>query len=124
MLRSQTIVALLGEHKSNRLQCWALLFSELDYELKYMQRKNNGASDGLSHLPLELKSDENDNEYSCIDFVDGIIPIDLLKIKIETRKDTILSKVYRWIEEGQPENVELEFKGYFIRKVNKIQKNV
>lgn len=94
------LLALFGEHNgipriaSNRLQRWALFLSEFDYELKYVQGKNNGAADSLSHLPLEIKSDENNNEYSYIDFVEGMIPLDLLKIKIETRKDMILSKVY------------------------------
>jgi len=85
---------------SNRLQCWALFLSEFDYELKYVQGKNNCAADGLSRLPLEVESEENENEYSYIDFVERMIPLDLLKIKKETRKDRILSKVYSWIEEG------------------------
>jgi len=56
------------------------------------------------------------HDFSYIDFVEGRIPLDLLKIKIEARKDTILSKNYIWIEEGWPEKVELEYKSYFIRK--------
>ncbi|XP_008190241.1 uncharacterized protein K02A2.6-like [Acyrthosiphon pisum] len=116
------LLALFGEHNgiprmaSNRLQRWTLFLSEFDYELKYVQGRNNCAADGLSRLPLKIKSDENDNEYSYIDFVEGMIPLDVLKIKIETRKNTILSKVYSWIEEGWPEKVDLEYKGYFIRK--------
>jgi len=116
------LLALFGEHNgiprmaSNRLQRWALFLSEFNYELKYVQGKNNGAADGLSRLPLEIKSDESDNEYSYIDFVEGMIPLDLLKIKTETRKDKIIIKVYSWIEEGWPEKVEFEYKGYFIRK--------
>jgi hypothetical protein len=72
----------------------------------------------LSRLLLEIKSDENDNEVDYINFVEGMIPLDLLKIKIEIRKDTILSKVYSWIEDGWPEKVELEYKDYFIKKMN------
>ncbi|XP_060863495.1 uncharacterized protein K02A2.6-like [Metopolophium dirhodum] len=92
---------------SKRLQRWALFLSEFDYELKYVQGKNNCAADGLSRLPLEVKREENDNEYSYKNFVEGMIPLDLLKIKIETRKDRILSKVYSWIEEGWPEKNKL-----------------
>jgi len=89
------LLALFGEHNgiprmaSNRLQRWALFLSEFDYELKYVQGKNNCAADGLSRLPLEITNNENDNEYKYIDFMEGMIPLDLLKIKMETRKENI-----------------------------------
>lgn len=58
------------------------------YELVHVKGPENGASDELSKFRLESKTKVNveKDEYSYVNFVEGMVPIDFWKIRSEIKK--------------------------------------
>ena len=51
---------------ASRLQCWAILLSSYDYEVKYQPSANHGNADGLSCLPLQDEPPEQDESAEIV----------------------------------------------------------
>jgi hypothetical protein len=95
------LLAIFGEKKGipvmafGKLQRWAMFLSGFDYNIVYVKRNENGAADGLSRLPLKMKEEDLGEEY--LKFVERACPIDACIIRVETKKDKLLSAVLSFI---------------------------
>ncbi|XP_046753055.1 uncharacterized protein K02A2.6-like [Diprion similis] len=100
---------------AGRLQRWALFLSGFDYEIKYIKGTNNGAADGLSRLPRKIttKTDESKDYFNFV--TEERLPIRADDIITGTRTDPILSRVYYFVMNGWPREIEIELKAYGIR---------
>ena len=100
-----------------RLQRWAWFLSGFKYNLQYVKGLTNGGADGFSRLLIKDESLSGDNfEADYFNFlVESKIPIDAKQIRIELRKDPVLSQVYYYVKNGWPNTVDDTLKPYFIR---------
>ncbi|XP_023248186.1 uncharacterized protein K02A2.6-like [Copidosoma floridanum] len=116
------LLASLGEEKgipqmaAGRLQRWAHFLSGFNYTLQYVKGSRNGVADGLSRLPLESKIVGAEPEYDYLNFViDSKLPVDSKQIAKYTRTDLMLSKVYRYVKYGWPDEVDESVKPFASR---------
>ena len=88
---------------SGRIQRWALLLQNYKFTLRHRSGALLGTADALSRLPLPSESSDNTPvpaEWdSLVNFLDTS-PVTSDKIRTETRKDPILSKVFKHCELG------------------------
>lgn len=104
---------------ANRLQRWAHILSAFDYDIQYVKSSNNYA-DFLSRLPdsqsENLAKPNKDraityvhynsdiDKISYLNYVtDSKFPLDFTEIKKATQKDSILSKIIFYVNNGWPE---------------------
>lgn len=99
-----------------RFQRWTVILSRYDYEIRYRKGSQNGNADGLSRLPLAEDTNVMSFRISYFDAFNS--PLNFEKIKCETGKDKILSKVREYVMYGWPFNNRLEgkFKPYFAKR--------
>jgi len=84
------------------LQRWAILLSVYDYNIRYKSIKNHSNADGPSRLPLP--STLPDLHAQCVATFNNAevqaLPVTFGNIQKATRLDTILGKVYHYVQEG------------------------
>lgn len=120
--------ALFGEYKSlpkmaaGRIQRWSIFLANFNYSFKYIKGVENVKADALSRLPLadnhivELNL-ENESNFDYLNFVEDLIPVDVYRIRSETRRDPILGTVFNFIRYGFPEKSEnVLFRPFLLRK--------
>lgn len=107
----QPLRAIFGDKKdvpsvaANRLQRWAIILSMYDYTICYRKGSLMKHADGLSRLPLDEPT--NVEELCINNITPDSLPINLIEIKIELNKDSILTKVYEYVSSGNwPTNIE------------------
>ncbi|KAF2892828.1 hypothetical protein ILUMI_13346 [Ignelater luminosus] len=115
----KNLLSLFGENKSlpkvtaGRIQRWALYLSGYNYKLKLAKGSSNEA-DEFSRLPIPA-----DIECENLNFL-NVIPVDIYRVKLETRKDRILGQLITFIEKGRPDKLdqswELELKSLYNRR--------
>lgn len=88
---------------AGKLQRWALFLTEFDYEIIHIKGSTNSVADVLSRLPLAGKGEEDNEEY--LKFIERSCPIDACCIRVEIKKDSILSKILNFVTEGFPTEV-------------------
>lgn len=109
------LLALFGENKgipvmaAARMQRWALTLSGFNYSIKYVKGRDNTA-DELSRIP-QAETEEIKNEANYINYITtigfvGPMQIDYKMIAIETRRDSILSKVMDSVQNGTTNEME------------------
>ena len=121
------LLAILSEEKgipqmaAGRMQRWAYFLSGFNYTLKHVKGINNGDADFSSRLLINFVTISQSNceaDYFNF-FIKDKLPVDAKSIRIETRKDSILSKVYDFVRNGRPKKVdgrpEKDLQPYFIR---------
>ena len=107
------LLAILGPKKgipslaAARLQRWAVLLSAYQYEIQFKSTQAHANADGLSRLPL-LTDDDAPTISTRATTVFNIsqieaLPITSTDIASATRKDKVLSKVYRYTKFGWPD---------------------
>ena len=106
------LLAILGPKKSipslaaARLQRWAVLLSAYQYEIYFKSTKDHANADGLSRLPLPSTSELPTiaTESVAIFNIAQIeaLPITASEIAAATRKDPVISKVYKHTVSGWP----------------------
>jgi transposase InsO family protein len=110
-----------------RLQRWAIILMAYNFVIKYRPTEKHGNADALSRLPMghdpvfdssddSCFSVSNDNDDTLAD-----LPIDANKIRAETLKDNLLTKVRKFVENGWPESIskkQHELKPFFDRQLN------
>ena len=120
------LLSLFGSHKgipamaANRLSRWALILSQYEYSIEYRNTKEHGNADALSRLPSGddkiFDGEEGSADCSIVCNIRELsLQIDPYKkdtISKETKKDTVLSKVLRYIKEGWPNILDEEVKLY------------
>ena len=101
-----------------RLQRWAILLSAYDYTIQYKSTTNHGNADGLSRLPLPSILPDLDSQcVTTFNFAQvQSLPVTFGDIQKATRRDTILGKVYRYVQEGWPSKVPEELQPYKYRE--------
>jgi hypothetical protein len=109
-------------YAANRLQRWAYVLSSFDFEIKYVTSNDNSA-DFLSRIKINQKNTIKNENDECvhINFIHEQAPftLDWSKIKIETSRDPILSKVLNAVRTGEwteDFSNSLELKSYSSRK--------
>ena len=117
------LTSILHPHKgipvmtAQRLQRYALFLSGMNYTIKYRSTKEHANCDGLSRLPVpETRKDQQDPaavfELHQIDTV----PVDNKQLKLETRRDPVLSRVMDYVMTGKWRLGDDECAKYHIRK--------
>ena len=105
---------------ANRLARWALTLSQYDYEVEYRATKDHGNADVLSRLP-SCTDDDFDGEEEradvsvvcCIkDISRQLNPLKPNLLKMESKKDPVISKVMRYVKEGRPNVLDEESRRY------------
>ena len=95
-----------------RLQRWAILLSAYDYTIHYKSTTDHGNADGLSRLPLPITTPIMDTQGATMFNIGQVqaLPVTFQHIQKATRRDVILSKVFRYVIEGWPNHVPDELK--------------
>ena len=102
------LLSILGPKKgipslaAARLQRWAVLLSAYSYDVEFKSTHHHGNADGFSRLPLPAKVGP---ECSAEPSIFNISQIDALPVTASaaqkaTRRDPILSKVFRYTRSG------------------------
>lgn len=107
------LLAILGPKKgipslaAARLQRWAMLLSAYKYDIKYKSTENHGNADGLSRLPLPSTDSSQDTKTITAFNIGQVqaLPVTFQDIQQATRRDATLSKVYQYIQQGWPKDV-------------------
>ncbi|XP_045510461.1 uncharacterized protein K02A2.6-like [Colias croceus] len=93
---------------ASRLQRYAVKLAAYDFDIEFVSSKNNCFADTLSRLPLKfIDCNLRSEECSYLNFAQDNFPINFKDIKIETAKDSLLSKIYGFILYGWPPKSEL-----------------
>lgn len=102
---------------ANRLQRWALILANFQFEIKYVRSENN-YSDWLSRLPLSETSENEENLSFLINYIadNENVPLNWQNIQNCSLKDPILTKVYQYVKIGWPKKVESELKPYYVNR--------
>ena len=87
---------------SARLQRWALTLSAYTYTIKYKSGKQQGNADALSRFPLTDVPTSVPTPAETITVLEHLSTILLTtaKIKLQTERDAVLSKVKRYTQSG------------------------
>ena len=100
-----------------RLQRWALILSAYSYTIEFRPTKQHANADGLSRLPLGT---HRDAALDCINtFMIGQIqamPVTAEQVQATTRRDPVLSQVFRYVQDGWPATVNDKYKPFYKRK--------
>ena len=88
-----------------RLQRWALLPAECQYNIEYRSTEKQGNADCLSRLPIRSEgSSEGVDEVKVINTLQiESLPINVDQVRKATRKDPILSRVLQFVVTGWPD---------------------
>ena len=117
------LTAILG-HKAGipslaaaRLQRWALILSAYSYTIEFRPTKQHANADGLSRLPLGTRREA---ALDCIEtFMIGQIqamPVTAEQVQAATRRDPVLSQVFRYVQNGWPATVNDKYKPFYKHK--------
>ena len=97
----------IPEMAASHLQCWAIILSSYDYDVKYQPSASHGNADGLSRLPLQAEPSEQDESAEIVCALEEhqlhSLPLRALDIQAATSKDPVLSQVYSYIARGWPD---------------------
>ena len=105
---------------SPRIQRWALKLSGYAYCILYKKGKDNSNADALSRLPLpETPSIASAPRelVLVVDMLDSEKIVNADVIRLETRRDPVLSQLLHWVRWGWPDrDPGGEYSPYFIRR--------
>ncbi|XP_065078720.1 uncharacterized protein K02A2.6-like [Ochlerotatus camptorhynchus] len=113
------LVGIFGKSGNNslyvtRIQRYTMELSIYDFEIAYRPSKHMGNADFCSRFPLEQSVPKNlDIGYiNSLNFSEGV-PLDYTLIARESRKDSCLAEVMRFIGDEWPTNVKSSLKDLF-----------
>ena len=95
---------------SARLQRWALTLSAYSYTIKYKSGKQQSNADALSRFPLAEMPVSVPSPTETVAVMEHLstIPLTAIKIKQQTDRDPLLSKVKRFTQSGWPETLDAQ----------------
>ena len=117
----RSIVKILGSREgvptlaAARLQRWALILSAYQYTLQCSPDNLITEADLLSRLPLQVKVNDLNENTVFIDYCE-MLPLTANEIKMETKKDPILRRVFQYTIFGWPQNIDPMLEQYGRRK--------
>lgn len=92
---------------ANRLQRWAIILSTFDYELQYVQGKQNVIADPLSHMPLRQytisRSEKLGYKFNLLTLRAEDLPITKKELRKQTMVGAELKKVCSYVIKGWPQ---------------------
>ncbi|XP_065190696.1 uncharacterized protein K02A2.6-like [Sycon ciliatum] len=103
---------------SGRIQRWALMLANYDYELQYKPGKSNGNADGLSRLPAptpEFQVPVPAETVLSMTVLDGT-PVTSSSVAQWSRRDPVLALVLKYVQEGWPNDVHSDYQAYYRRR--------
>ena len=116
------LVTLLGSKKgipplaAARLQRWAIILAAYSYEIEYKPTQQHANADGLSRLPLEVTDNPMD-EVNVFNIAQvEALPITAEQVATATKRDPLLSQVYRYTQSGWPTEVDDVLVPYWNRR--------
>lgn len=92
---------------ANRLQRWALLLANYNYDVEWVQSNKNSA-DWLSRAPLNTDPDIEESLDPALFYVfeeNENLPLQYKDILLETKKDDILKKISTYLKIGWPHTI-------------------
>lgn len=111
---------------ASRLQRWAYFLSRFTYKIEYIKSERNGNCDVLSRLPINDSTPIFDHEFTAINYVEeSLETLSAEEIAKETKRDRILNKVVRCVNDMWPSEKnlsELEQKFYLKRDELMVEK--
>jgi len=81
--------------------------------LSYVKGSEYTLAKKLSTLPCEQSVNSKKGILDYINFFEGMVPIGCDVVRVETKKDIVLSKVYKYIEQGWFNETEEELKLFY-----------
>lgn len=122
---NKPLTALFGPHKSlpalaaERMQRWAMYLSGFNYVIQYRTSSANANADCFSRLPdKDEKPEGREPESLSVCHVETL-PITHGDLRNATRKDLVLSKVFRYTVDRWPKQLsaeESDLKPFFRRR--------
>ena len=90
-----------------RLQRWAWILSAYHYEIEFHPTGKHANADGLSRLPLKGIPPEDTYPDPRIFNIPQIeaLPVTVRQLRAATESDPILSKVFRYVRSGWPQEI-------------------
>ena len=119
------LVSLLGPTEgipvtaAARLQRWALLLAGYQYDIQFKPTQKHANADGLSRLPVEVKTNCTEDDIETALFNIGQIdclPVTAQQVQKATAKDVILSRVFQYTKNGWPAVVDDSLQVYFNKR--------
>ena len=103
---------------SQRIQRWALTLSMYTYSVKHHPGKAHCNADALSRLPLPGCPESTPVPAEVVLMLEKIDStlITVSQIRTWTRRDPLLSKVYRYVQFGWPTSVPADLQPYFVKR--------
>ena len=104
---------------ASRIQRWSLLLSSYEYSIEYKPGDKLANADALSRLPLPETSPQSSPDMTVQFFINNLEEniVSAKDIKAWTERNPILSRVYRFIIHGWPDDIQDdEMKPYFNRR--------
>ena len=96
------------------IQCWSLLLSSYEYSIEYKPGDKLANTDALSRLPLPETSPQSSPDMTVQFIINNLEENIVSDIKAWTERNPILSRVYRCILHGWPDDIQDdEMKPYF-----------
>ncbi|XP_065197172.1 uncharacterized protein K02A2.6-like [Sycon ciliatum] len=98
---------------SGRIQRWALLLASYD-QLQFKSGSSNGNADGLSRLPSPSSVPEVPTPAEVVLLMSVLenTPVTSTTIAQWTSKDPVLSLVLKYVQEGWPDNIPVDYQAY------------
>ena len=99
-----------------RLQRWAIILSAYNYDIEFKPTSQHANADSLSRLPLRVTEHLRD-ETSVFNLAQvEALPVTALQVANCTKKDPLLSQVYRYTQSGWPREVDSVLLPYWNRR--------
>ncbi len=95
---------LVHQQASNRIQQWALKLAAYEYTIDFRTSKQHANADAFSRLPLPEVSESAPNLPEVVLMIENLdnSPISAHDIASRTKRNPVLSQVYRFVQEGWP----------------------
>ena len=100
---------------SGRILRWALTLSSYEYKILFRPTHKHGNADALSRLPCPNTTAAEYELVLLLEAMTGLL-LTVESIQDWTRKDLILSRVYKYIQQGWPQNCPEKFRALNNRK--------
>ena len=107
------------QNSSSRIQRWALTLSSYEYEIVFRPSHQHSNADALSRLPLHKTEAPEELPARLVLVMETLdtLPITGKEIAKHTREDSVLARVYRYVQHGWPEAVPEELKRFHKRRL-------
>ena len=103
-----------------RMQRWAVLLSQYDYDIQHRKSEDNAVADALSRLPYTSSTSDIEGRIYQVSAIESDFPITAKDIAKSTFNDPVLSKVLNHVKCGWPDICpasDEKLKPYFHRKL-------